>query len=98
MAAQLADGGLEDLGVLGDGLRRDTLERHVAGEVVLVVAIGAVGSKEPPALLLAGVLESDDGHGAATATPATAAPMSHVREPIAFPTRVAHASARLTAV
>ena len=63
MAAQLADSRLEDFRVLRDGLRRHALERYVPGEVILVVAIGAVGSKEPPACLLAGVLDSVDGHG-----------------------------------
>ncbi len=63
VAAQLADGGLEDFRVLRDGLRRHALEGHVAREVILVVAIGAVGSKQPPACLLAGVLDSVDGHG-----------------------------------
>ncbi len=42
VSAKLTDGGFEDFGVLGDGLQGDALERHVAGEVVLVVAIRAV--------------------------------------------------------
>ena len=63
VAAQLAYGGFEDFRVLRDGLRRHALEGHVARQVILVVAIGAVGSKQPPACLLAGVLDSIDGNG-----------------------------------
>ncbi len=63
MPAQLTDRGLEDFRVLRNGLGRHALERHVAGEVVLVVTIRAVGPKECPAPLLAGMLHAEDGHG-----------------------------------
>src|SRR5690606_38196349 len=52
-AAQLRDRTLENLGVLGHGLRSQTLEAEVSGAIERVVAIGAVGLEQSPPLLLA---------------------------------------------
>jgi len=64
--AQLADRGLELLGVLRHGLERHAVERDLAGELGGVVALRAVLAEHRKALLRAPLLEAgrdQDGHG-----------------------------------
>jgi len=50
-AAELAHGRLEDLGVIGDLVAGDPVEREIAREFDLVVALGTVPLDRPPVLL-----------------------------------------------